>query len=135
MYSMTKNILTTTLGAVVFASFVAGTSAWAGEATLALNERAAQNTIVETAQSAPILNEESAATLAHNEDAAQRVFVDASASIPARAAVAMDKAALLHNEIAAQRAIADASADKSAVAIHRISASFGAAAGSPATAR
>jgi hypothetical protein len=134
MYSMTQNKLTTTLAAVLFASFITGTSAWAGEATLAHNERAAQNTIVETAQSRPTFKDESAATLAHNEDAAKRVFVDASTSIPARAGVAMGEAALSHNEIAAQRAIADASASKK-VAIGRISASLGAASGSPAAAR
>lgn len=123
MYSMTKNILTT---AVLFASFVTGTSAWAGDATLAPNERAAQNTIVETAQSRPPLNHESATTLAHNEDAAQRIFVDARTSSPARAGVATSEVALSYNEVAAQRAIADASASKK-VAIRRISASFGAA--------
>lgn len=126
MYSMTKNKLNTTLGAVLFATFVAGTSAWADDTTLALNERAAQNTIVETAQSRPVRNDESAVTLAHNEDAAQRVFVDTTASIPARAGVTMDQAALSHNEIAAQRAIADVSTSEK-VAVRRISASFGAA--------
>ena len=126
MYSMTKNKLTTTLGAVLFASFVAATPTWAGDVSLASNERAAQNTIVETAQSRPIFNDQSAATLAHNEDAAQRVFVDARASIPAHTDVAMGDAALSHNEIAAQRAIADASPSEK-VAIRRISASFGAA--------
>lgn len=123
MTSMIKNTLTT---AAFFASFITGTSAWAHEATLALNERAAQNTIVETAQSRPILNDKSVATLAHNEDAAQRVIVDATASIPARAGVALDEATLSRNEIAAQRAIADAPASKT-VATRRISASFGAA--------
>jgi len=133
MYSMTQNKLTTTLGAVLFASFVTATSAWAGEASLAHNERAAQNTIVETAQSRPIFNDDSVATLAHNEDAAQRVFVD-STSIPARARVAMGEAALSHNEIAAQHVIADAPVSKT-VASDRISASLGAVSGSPVAAR
>lgn len=126
MYSMTQNKLTTTLGAVLFASFVTATSAWAGEASLAHNERAAQNAIVETAQSRPIFNDKSVATLAHNEDAAQRVFVDARVSIPAGAGVAMGEAVLSHNEIAAQRAIANASPSEK-VATRRFSASFGAA--------
>jgi len=134
MYFMTQNKLTTTLGAVLFASFVTATSAWAGEASLAHNERAAQNTIVETAQSRPIFNDDSVATLAHNEDAAQRVFVDTSTSIPARARVAMGEVALSHNEIAAQHVIADAPVSKT-VAIDRISASLGAASGSPVAAR
>jgi len=126
MNSMTKNKLTTTLGAVLFASVVTTTSAWAGEASLAHNERAAQNTIVDTSQSRPIFNDESVATLAHNEDAAQRVFVDARVSIPAGTGAAMGEAALSHNEIAAQRAIADASPSSNGT-IRRISASFGAA--------
>ena len=135
MYSMTQNKLTTTLGAVLFfASFVTATSAWAGDAALTHNERAAQNTIVETAQSRPIFNDDSAATLAHNEDAAQRAFVDTSTSIPARARVAMGEVALSHNEIAAQHVIADAPVSKT-VAIDRISASLGAVSGSPVAAR
>jgi hypothetical protein len=134
MNSMTKNKLTTTLGAVLFASFITATSAWAGEASLAQNERAAQNAIVETVQSRPNFNDNSVATLAHNEDAAQRVIVDTSASTPARAGVAMGEAALSHNEIAAQHAIADAPASKT-VAIDRVSASLGATSGSPAAAR
>lgn len=134
MYSMTKNQLTTRLGAVLFASFITGTSASAREARLALNERAAQDTIVETTPSRPTFEDAPAATLAHNEDAAQRVFVHANASIPARTRVAMDEAALWHNEIAAQRAIADASASKPLV-INRISAAFEATSGSPAVPR
>ena len=134
MYSMTQNKLTTTLGAILFASFVTATSAWAGDASLTHNERAAQNAIVETAQSRPIFSDDSVATLAHNEHAAQRVIVDASASTPARAGVAMGEAALSHNELAAQRAIADAPATKT-VAVDRISASLDAASGSPVAAR
>lgn len=134
MTSMTQNKLTTTLGAVLFASFLTATSAWAGDASLAHNERAAQNTIVDTTQSRPIFNDDSAATLAHNEDAAKRVFVDANTSNSARTRVAMGEAALSHNEIAAQRAISGASASETP-AIRRISASFGAASDSPTAAR
>jgi hypothetical protein len=134
MTSMIQNKLTTTLGAVLFASFVTATSAWAGEASLAHNERAAQNHIVEIAQSRPVAHDDSVAKLAHNEVAAQRVFVDSTASNLARAGVAMGEAALSHNEIAAQHAIANAPASRT-VAIERISASLGAASGSPAAAR
>jgi hypothetical protein len=124
MYSMTQNKLTTTLGAILVASAVTATSAWAGEASLAHNERAAQNTIVETAQSRPMFSGDSVATLAHSEDGAQRVFVDTSTSRPAHARVAMGEAALSHNEIAAQHAIADAPVSKT-VANDHISASLG----------
>jgi hypothetical protein len=125
MYSLT-NKLTTTLGAVLFASFLTGTPGWAGETTLAHNERGARNTIVETAENHPIFHDASAPTLAHNEDAARRVFVDAGNSIPARARIAMDGATLSRNELAAQRAIADASASEK-VALRSVSASLAAA--------
>ena len=125
MYSMTNNKLTATLGAALFAT-IACTSAWAGDATLMPNERAAQYAIVETAQSRPMFNDESAATLAHNESAAQRIFVDPTVSTPARTSIAMNEAALSHNESAAQRAIAETSVGEKAT-IRRISASFGAA--------
>src|SRR3982750_2867729 len=107
MYS-TTNTLTTTLRAALFASFLAGSSAWAGETTLAHNEHAAQNTIVETAESRPVFNEESAPTLAHNEDAAQHAVVDTGTSIPARAGIAIDGVPRAHNDMAAHRAIGDA---------------------------
>lgn len=133
MTAMTKNKWTATLGAVVFSIFVT-TSAWADEASLAHNELAAQNTIVEIAQSRAIVHDDSVATLAHNEVAAQRAFVDSTASNLARAGVAMGETALSHNEIAAQHAIANAPASKT-VAIARISVSLGGASGSPAAAR
>jgi hypothetical protein len=131
MYSMTNNKRIATLRAVLFTSFVASASAWAGEATLAQNEHAAQNTIVATGQSRPTANDDSAATLARNEDAAQRVIVNGSASIPERTYVAKGAVALSQNEIAAQRAISDAPVSE-IVKMGRISASFGATSGGSA---
>jgi hypothetical protein len=125
MYSMTKNKLTTTLGAALLAGFVTGTSVWAGEASLVHNERAAQNSIVDTTQSRPIFNDRSVATLAHNEDAARRAFFDANALVPTRASGATGEAKLWHNEMAARRSIAGASVSEEA--IRRNSAPLGAA--------
>lgn len=113
MFATTQKSVSMILGAalVAFAAFQA--PAFAGEASLSQNERAAQIAIVDTVENLPASVDVSAATLSRNEGLAQRVIVDVSAPASHRVD-ATGEAKLTQNEVSAQRAIADASAAVSA---------------------
>ena len=107
MFAKTQNTVSMILGVALSAAATFAAPVFAGEATLAQNEVAAQNAIVGTVGSAPASVDASPATLARNETLAQRVIVDVPAPVSNRAG-AVGEATLTQNEIAAQRAIADA---------------------------
>lgn len=109
MFATTQKSVSMILGAalVAFAAFQA--PAFAGEASLAHNERAAQSAIVSTGDSLPASVDASPVALSRNEGLAQRVIVDVSAPTSHRVDATGD-ATLTQNEVAAQRAIADAAA-------------------------
>ena len=113
MFAKTQNTVSMILGVALVAAATFAAPAFAGEAALSHNERAAQGAVVSTVESVPAPIDASAATLSRNESLAQRAIVDVS--VPASDRVdAIGSATLTRNEIAAQRVIVDvtnASAD------------------------
>ena len=106
----TPNTVSMILGVALLAGAALGTPAFASDATLANNERAAQAAIIgETASRAVAGHEVSSPSLARSEASAQRVIVYVSAPVTPRNAT-IGKASLTQNEIAAQRSIVDATA-------------------------
>lgn len=106
MFAMTKKSVSMILGVALSAAAMFAAPVFAGEASLAHNEIAAQSAIVGTFDNAPASSDASPATLARNETLAQRVIVDVPA--PSDRVGAIGAATLTQNEIAAQRAIVDA---------------------------
>lgn len=95
------------LSFALFAAIASGAAfAEPGGATLAHNERAAQQAIANTTSLATTVSHETSATLADNERAAQRAIVDATFA-GTGSDRATDLATLVQNERAAQRAIVD----------------------------
>lgn len=113
MFAMTQKSVSMILGAVLVAFAAFQAPAFAGEATLSHNERAAQSAIAGTVESSSASVDVSPNTLTRNESLAQRVIVDVSAPVSHRVD-ASGEVTLTQNEIAAQRAIADAAASVSA---------------------
>jgi hypothetical protein len=107
MFATTQKSVSMILGVALSAAATFAAPVFAGEASLAHNEIAAQNAIVGTVDSASASTDASPATLARNEALAQRVIVDVST--PSGRVGAIGEATLTQNEIAAQRAIVDAS--------------------------
>src|SRR5690349_18336448 len=109
MFAKTQNTVSMILGVALVAAAPFAAPAFADEALLGLNERAAQVAIAGGGDRSPATVDASQAVLARNETLAQRAIVDvptpASQRIDAIGAVT-----LLQNEVAAQRAIADAAA-------------------------
>ncbi len=103
MFAKTQNTVSMILGVALVAATTFAAPAFAGEASLAHNERAAQEAVLGTAANLTAPVDASSATLAHNEDLAQRAIVDATLPV---ASVATGEATLTQNEIAAQNAIA-----------------------------
>ena len=80
MFATTKNRVSMILGVALLAGAAFQTSAFAADATLASNERAAQSAIVGgTEIRAAVSADTSSPSLARSEALAQRVIVDVSA--------------------------------------------------------
>ena len=109
MFAKTQISASMILGVALSAAATFAAPAFAGEASLSHNERAAQSAIVATVESAPASVDVSPAALARNENLAQRAIVDVSAT-DSRPVDTVSKVTLTQNEIAAQHAIVDATA-------------------------
>jgi hypothetical protein len=108
MFAKTQKSVSMILGVALSAAATFAAPAFAGEASISQNERAAQSAIVAT-ETPPTSVDTSPATLAGNEALAQRAIVDLQTPASPRVD-AIDNATLAQNEISAQRAIADAAA-------------------------
>ena len=133
MFATTRNSVSMILGVALLAGAAFQTSAFAADATLANNERAAQTVIAGDTENRAVLSAEtSSAGLAGAEALAQRVILDSSAPVANRD-TSISEATLTHNEIAAQRSIVDATASDGSVRYEGAATKSVASTRSPAT--
>ncbi len=115
MFATTQNRLSMILGVALVAGAAFQTSAFAADATLVHNERAAQAAIAGDTESHAIAPVGSPSpNLARSEAQARCVISDASVPAAPRDTT-ITEATLTHNEIAAQRSIVDANTSDNAV--------------------
>lgn len=145
MYFTTTKFARSTIGATLLVAFSLSMPAFAAdsdEATLADNERAAQNAIAYSPiHGGDVSSESAASTLAYNEDAAQRAIDSTPAEsdfanfrIDAVSSAASEEATLLHNELSAQNAIVDAQAASAFSNVRRSTAALNPSTFSPSAA-
>jgi hypothetical protein len=133
MFAKTQNTVSMILGVALSAAATFAAPAFAGEASLSHNERAAQSAIAGETESRTVATYDvSSPSLAQSEALAQRAIVDAPAPATPRNATT-GQVSLTQNEIAAQRSIADATASAGETSNGAAATTSVASTGSPVT--